>query len=426
MADVTVKRLEEFEAIFGGGLRRVRAGLGVSSFGIAVIELPPNFDDYPEHDHAHDEQEEVYTVLDGQGDAPVGGEDGVEHELEPGVLARVGPARSGRSITGDERARVLALGGVAGRGLRGARVHRGGRARPAEGEAREHAASSVAVSGRGRRRRGAEAPPRRPGRPRRCTSAPAPRTSTAGMPRVLVAGQVGRGGELVGDRDRGRRELAALAVGAPAPVVERRQPGAADRDVGLAEPPGRPKLSAITTAGRGARTPPASSRADPARRGVGVDGQQGDSVVAGDVRGVDAGVGADPARVRLDDQHAALGADHRRDSRRGSARPARGSLPSRSASSTASPPGLDSARRRTRPSAFETTFCETTTTSPSREPSRGPRRRSARRAGLPRRSRAGPRRRSPRARGSSSEPSPSASAPRRRRRPLRLVGRAPW
>ena len=29
MADVTVKRLEEFEAIFGGGFRRVRAGLGV-------------------------------------------------------------------------------------------------------------------------------------------------------------------------------------------------------------------------------------------------------------------------------------------------------------------------------------------------------------------------------------------------------------
>ena len=51
MADVTVKRLEEFEAIFGGGFRRVRAGLGVSSFGVAVMDLPPGFADYPEHDH---------------------------------------------------------------------------------------------------------------------------------------------------------------------------------------------------------------------------------------------------------------------------------------------------------------------------------------------------------------------------------------
>ena len=54
MADVTVKSLEDFEAIFGGGMRRVRAGLGVCSFGIQVIELPPNFRMYPEHDHIHD------------------------------------------------------------------------------------------------------------------------------------------------------------------------------------------------------------------------------------------------------------------------------------------------------------------------------------------------------------------------------------
>ena len=56
MADVTVKGLDEFDAIFGGGMRRVRAGLGVSSFGIQVIELPPNFHMYPDHDHSHDQQ----------------------------------------------------------------------------------------------------------------------------------------------------------------------------------------------------------------------------------------------------------------------------------------------------------------------------------------------------------------------------------
>ena len=66
MADVTVKRVEEFEAIFGGGFRRVRAGLGVSSFGLAVMDLPPHFTDYPDHDQAHDHQEEVYTLLSGR------------------------------------------------------------------------------------------------------------------------------------------------------------------------------------------------------------------------------------------------------------------------------------------------------------------------------------------------------------------------
>ena len=72
MADVTVKRLDEFEAIFGGGYRRVRAGLGVSSFGLAVMDLPPGFTQYPEHDHGADGQEEVYTVLVGNATLTVG------------------------------------------------------------------------------------------------------------------------------------------------------------------------------------------------------------------------------------------------------------------------------------------------------------------------------------------------------------------
>jgi quercetin dioxygenase-like cupin family protein len=111
MADVTVKRLEDFEAVFGGGFRRVRAGLGVSSFGIQVIELPPSFELYPEHNHVHDEQEEVYTVLSGRVTLRVGGED---HELEPGVFARVGPAEKRKFVTGDEGAQILALGATPG------------------------------------------------------------------------------------------------------------------------------------------------------------------------------------------------------------------------------------------------------------------------------------------------------------------------
>jgi hypothetical protein len=57
MADYTVKRLEDFEAVFGGGFFRVRAGLGITSFGLAVMEFPANFDDYPEHTQQHDSQE---------------------------------------------------------------------------------------------------------------------------------------------------------------------------------------------------------------------------------------------------------------------------------------------------------------------------------------------------------------------------------
>jgi hypothetical protein len=115
MADVTVKRVEDFEAIFGGGFRRVRAGLGVTSFGLAVIDLPADFTVYPDHDQAHDHQEEVYTLLSGRATLRVGGEGGEEHALEPGVWIRVGPAETRKIITADEPARVLAIGGSPGR-----------------------------------------------------------------------------------------------------------------------------------------------------------------------------------------------------------------------------------------------------------------------------------------------------------------------
>jgi quercetin dioxygenase-like cupin family protein len=111
MADVTVKRIEDFEAIFGGGFRRVRAGLGVTSFGLSVMEFPAGFEHYPTHDQTHDDQEEVYTVLSGRITLQVGGED---YELEPGVFARVGAAEKRKLVTGDEPARVLAMGATPG------------------------------------------------------------------------------------------------------------------------------------------------------------------------------------------------------------------------------------------------------------------------------------------------------------------------
>jgi mannose-6-phosphate isomerase-like protein (cupin superfamily) len=112
MADITVKRHEDFEAIFGGGFRRVRAGLGVTSFGIAVMDLPPNFQHYPTHDQSHDGQEEVYSALSGSATLEVGGE---EHTLEPGVWARVGPDEKRKIVAGPEGARILAIGGTPGK-----------------------------------------------------------------------------------------------------------------------------------------------------------------------------------------------------------------------------------------------------------------------------------------------------------------------
>ena len=111
MADVTVRRTEDFEPTYGGAMLKVRAALGVSSFGIQLLRLPANLDAYPEHDHSGDGQEEVYVVLEGAAELVAGGE---QHALEPGVFARVGPSESRKLVTGESPATILVLGGTPG------------------------------------------------------------------------------------------------------------------------------------------------------------------------------------------------------------------------------------------------------------------------------------------------------------------------
>ena len=112
MADYTAKRIEDMEAIYGGGFKRARAELGVEAFGMQVIEMPPNFGDYPQHDHAETAQEEVYVVLRGSADVEV---DGDRVSIDPDTMIRVGPKTKRKIVPGPEGVRLLALGGTPGR-----------------------------------------------------------------------------------------------------------------------------------------------------------------------------------------------------------------------------------------------------------------------------------------------------------------------
>ena len=112
MHDYTVKRLDEMERAFGGCFVRVRAELGIASFGVQVLELPPDSGELsPEHDHLHDGQEELYLLLAGSAELVLPDRVVV---LDRDTFVRIGPAARRRLRSGGDGARLLLLGGTPG------------------------------------------------------------------------------------------------------------------------------------------------------------------------------------------------------------------------------------------------------------------------------------------------------------------------
>jgi mannose-6-phosphate isomerase-like protein (cupin superfamily) len=111
MADYAVKRIDDMEAIVRGSFKKARAELGVTSFGIQVIDFPPNVDGYPEHDHSQDGQEEVYVAMSGNGEIDIEGE---RIAFGPETMVRVSAGTKRKLYPGDEGMRVLVVGGVPG------------------------------------------------------------------------------------------------------------------------------------------------------------------------------------------------------------------------------------------------------------------------------------------------------------------------
>lgn len=96
--------------IAGMRFKHARAAMGVSAWGMNVLEIDAGATGYPVHDHVHDGQEEVYVVLKG---TAVLYAVGAEINLQEGVLARVGPETT-RHFTTETGVVLLALGGTPG------------------------------------------------------------------------------------------------------------------------------------------------------------------------------------------------------------------------------------------------------------------------------------------------------------------------
>jgi len=130
MADLTHARIDDIEAIDGffEGIKfhKAATGLGVSGFGMSIIDLAPGASDYPEHDHSPEGiggqmfakrpeqlgQEEVYVALKGSGTLVT--DDG-ELPLDADHVARVGPGTKRKVMPGPDGIRLLVVGATPGR-----------------------------------------------------------------------------------------------------------------------------------------------------------------------------------------------------------------------------------------------------------------------------------------------------------------------
>ena len=106
-------RYDEMPDKWDGFARLVRPALGISAFGVNLMQLPPNYETEA-HDERDTGQEELYVALAGSGAVVV--DDGhARLPLDPERAVRVGPLTSRTLSSGGDGLRVLIVGGVPGR-----------------------------------------------------------------------------------------------------------------------------------------------------------------------------------------------------------------------------------------------------------------------------------------------------------------------
>jgi len=103
----TIKSLDDFEQMEGSGESNwglARKSLGVSSFGMNLVEIGPG-GQIPEHDETQRDHEEVFIVWEGDATAVV---DGTETPAPAGTFVRISPeVRRTIRNDGDSKVQVL-------------------------------------------------------------------------------------------------------------------------------------------------------------------------------------------------------------------------------------------------------------------------------------------------------------------------------
>jgi uncharacterized cupin superfamily protein len=101
-----VRAVDELPQLWEGAVKLARVGLGISAFGVNILDLPPNYTTEA-HDEADTDQQELYVALRGSGGVLI---EDRELSLDEEHLVRVDAGVSRVLASGPDGLRVLCVG----------------------------------------------------------------------------------------------------------------------------------------------------------------------------------------------------------------------------------------------------------------------------------------------------------------------------
>jgi uncharacterized cupin superfamily protein len=105
--------IDDLPDMWDGFMRMVRPGLGITAFGVNIMNLPPDYTTRS-HDESSSGQEELYVRLAGAGWVILD-DSGDRLALDEENLAAVGPGVARSLASGPEGLRVLCVGAPSGK-----------------------------------------------------------------------------------------------------------------------------------------------------------------------------------------------------------------------------------------------------------------------------------------------------------------------
>ena len=107
----TAAEIDQLPQLWDGMAKLVREGLGLTAFGVQIMDLGPDYET-GSHDESSSGQEELYVALRGSGAVVI--EEGERLALDPDHVVAVGPGVARTLASGPEGMRVLCVGSVPG------------------------------------------------------------------------------------------------------------------------------------------------------------------------------------------------------------------------------------------------------------------------------------------------------------------------